>query len=301
MAIPLLDYPLTSQNARVSNLAGDLHDNGLATIGYGGAGHDSYNSEVDGLIEQAYRQIFFHAMRSDRDVNLESQLRNGNITVRDFDESVAWYGRLFGFELVEESTARDGVRFGVLQSDYAMLCIYEHPELEYVDCAELRKRGLHSICHFALRLPEATQKEWEALARNEKVEFDYGGHVPYQHSDSWYVKDPTGWSIEVDTWYNGEHNDPTSADHVSVHFDGNVNVPTVWAALPEMEDGNWHRMSVDVLGTWITVAIDGTTYIDQDVSQLTSFPAYVGFTAATGGATNYHLIDALEVEEFVCD
>ena len=84
MAIPLLDYPLTSQNARVSNLAGDLHDNGLATIGYGGAGHDSYNSEVDGLIEKAYRQIFFHAMRSDRDVNLESQLRNGNITVRDF-------------------------------------------------------------------------------------------------------------------------------------------------------------------------------------------------------------------------
>ena len=84
MAIPLLDYPLTSQNARVSNLAGNLHDNGLATIGYGGAGHDSYNSEVDGVIEQAYRQIFFHAMRSDRDVNLESQLRNGNITVRDF-------------------------------------------------------------------------------------------------------------------------------------------------------------------------------------------------------------------------
>ncbi len=49
-----------------------------------GAGHDSYNSEVDGVIQQAYRQIFFHAMRSDRDVNLESQLRNGNITVRDF-------------------------------------------------------------------------------------------------------------------------------------------------------------------------------------------------------------------------
>ncbi len=84
MAIPLLDYPLTSQNARVSNLAGDLHNNGLATIGYSGAGHESYNSEVDGLIQQAYRQIFFHAMRSDRDVFLESQLRNGNITVRDF-------------------------------------------------------------------------------------------------------------------------------------------------------------------------------------------------------------------------
>ena len=84
MAIPLLNYPLTSQNARVNNLAGNLHSNGLGTIGAAGAGHDTFNSEVDGVIEKAYRQIFFHAMRSDRDSNLESQLRNGNITVRDF-------------------------------------------------------------------------------------------------------------------------------------------------------------------------------------------------------------------------
>ena len=84
MAIPLLDYPLTSQNARVSNLAGNQHDNGLATISVAGAGNDSFNSAVDDLIQKAYRQIFFHAMRSDRDPFLESQLRNGSITVRDF-------------------------------------------------------------------------------------------------------------------------------------------------------------------------------------------------------------------------
>ncbi len=35
-------------------------------------------------IESAYRQIYFHAFKSDRDVNLESQLKNGQITVRDF-------------------------------------------------------------------------------------------------------------------------------------------------------------------------------------------------------------------------
>ncbi|MEL7409740.1 MAG: phycobilisome rod-core linker polypeptide [Cyanobacteria bacterium J06558_2] len=36
------------------------------------------------LITAAYRQIFFYAFRSDRERFLESQLRNGQITVRDF-------------------------------------------------------------------------------------------------------------------------------------------------------------------------------------------------------------------------
>ena len=39
---------------------------------------------MDVLIEAAYRQIFFHAFASDREPFLESQLRNGQITVRDF-------------------------------------------------------------------------------------------------------------------------------------------------------------------------------------------------------------------------
>ena len=110
-----------------------------------------------------------------------------------------------------------------------------------------------------------------------------------------------GWSIEVDTWYNGEHSDPTQDDHLSVHIDGDVGSPLVWAALPEMEDGSWHQMAVSVSGTWMTVSIDGVVYIDQAVSQISSFPAYVGFTGATGSVTNYHLIDALQVEEFVCE
>jgi phycobilisome rod-core linker protein len=39
---------------------------------------------MDSMIEKAYRQVFFHAMSSDREPFLESQLRSGNITVRDF-------------------------------------------------------------------------------------------------------------------------------------------------------------------------------------------------------------------------
>ncbi len=39
---------------------------------------------ADGLIEQAYRQIYFHAFKVDRDAVLESQLRSGQISTRDF-------------------------------------------------------------------------------------------------------------------------------------------------------------------------------------------------------------------------
>jgi len=109
-----------------------------------------------------------------------------------------------------------------------------------------------------------------------------------------------GWSVEVDTWYNGENNDPTTEDHISVHVDGNLTEVLAWAALPEMEDGAWHTMDLSVVGVHVTARIDGVTYIDQDVPQIRPFNAYVGFTAATGGSTNYHLIDALEVTEYVC-
>lgn len=109
-----------------------------------------------------------------------------------------------------------------------------------------------------------------------------------------------GWSVEVDTWYNPENNDPTPEDHISVHVDGDARNVLAWATLPEMEDGAWHTMDLSVIGVHVNARIDGVTYIDQDISAIHPFSAYVGFTAATGGSTNYHLIDALEVTEYVC-
>jgi len=41
-------------------------------------------ASIDELIEQAYRQIFFHAFKVDRDAVLESRLRNGQISMREF-------------------------------------------------------------------------------------------------------------------------------------------------------------------------------------------------------------------------
>lgn len=109
-----------------------------------------------------------------------------------------------------------------------------------------------------------------------------------------------GWSIEVDTHFN-DGQDPTTADHLMFTFDGDVDDPAVWAELPEMEDTGWHQMVVDVSAPRVTVTIDGTVYIDQDVTGGGfAFDAYVGFTAGTGGLTNEHLIDSLEVTEYVC-
>ena len=109
-----------------------------------------------------------------------------------------------------------------------------------------------------------------------------------------------GWSIEVDTYFNSGQ-DPTEADHLMLTFDGDVDDPAVWVELPEMEDNGWHSMRVLVQEPRVLVEIDNVAYIDQDVSGYFNFPAYIGFTAGTGGATNNHLIDSLTVTETLCD
>lgn len=80
MAIPLLEYAPKSQNQRVAGyiVPGDEQPKIYST--------ENLPSPVamDELIEAAYRQIFFHAFKADREPFLESQLRNGQITVRDF-------------------------------------------------------------------------------------------------------------------------------------------------------------------------------------------------------------------------
>ena len=54
MAVPLQAYPLTTQNSRVSNLAGDNTTVRNQLPGSSAAGAEGYRSSIDGLIEQAY-------------------------------------------------------------------------------------------------------------------------------------------------------------------------------------------------------------------------------------------------------
>lgn len=110
MAIPLLTYSPSTQNQRVT--------------GYETAGDDQpriYSTEnlldstdMDALIEAAYRQIFFYAFKWDREPFLESQLRNGQITVRDFIRGLllsktfynSFYEKNSNYRFVEHCVAR---------------------------------------------------------------------------------------------------------------------------------------------------------------------------------------------------
>jgi phycobilisome rod-core linker protein len=80
LSIPLLGYKPSSRNVRVAGyeIGGDEQPKIYS------AENLLSLTEMNDLIEAAYRQIFFHAFRSDRERFLESQLRNGQITVRDF-------------------------------------------------------------------------------------------------------------------------------------------------------------------------------------------------------------------------
>lgn len=79
MAIPLLAYSPSCPNQRVDAL-GARDDEAIIY-----SSDDLFSpTDMGNLIQAAYRQIFFHAFKWDREVVLESQLRNRQITVRDF-------------------------------------------------------------------------------------------------------------------------------------------------------------------------------------------------------------------------
>ena len=87
MSIPLLEYSPSSQNQRVANfeIPGDEQPRIYST--------DSplTSLEMDALIASAYRQIFNEQQMtaSSRQLGLESQLRSGQISVRDFIRGLA--------------------------------------------------------------------------------------------------------------------------------------------------------------------------------------------------------------------
>ena len=120
-----------------------------------------------------------------------------NLSVADLEASVDWYRRVFGFERVEGGVI-DGVPWAIVKGGEAMLCLYEYPDRELLDRFAQRKKKIHGLNHFGLRITDG--EAFQETARREGVEIQYGGVVDWPHSKAWYVLDPTGYEIEVALW-----------------------------------------------------------------------------------------------------
>ncbi|MEB3361977.1 MAG: phycobilisome rod-core linker polypeptide [Synechococcaceae cyanobacterium] len=110
MPLPLLNVAPISSNARVRSFAVGSDETPRQLTGNRSQGSTS----VDAMIEQAYRQIYFHAFQVDRDSVLESQLRSNQITVRDFVRSLLlsrkfrddFYRTNSNYQMVEQVVGR---------------------------------------------------------------------------------------------------------------------------------------------------------------------------------------------------
>jgi phycobilisome rod-core linker protein len=114
MALPLLDYKPTAQNQRVHSF-GTADSNDDSPYIYRLETANS-SSEIDQLIWAAYRQLFNEQeiLKFNRQIGLETQLKNRSITVKDFIRGLAKSARFYqlvvtpnnNYRLVEMSLKR---------------------------------------------------------------------------------------------------------------------------------------------------------------------------------------------------
>jgi lactoylglutathione lyase len=112
-----------------------------------------------------------------------------NLQVGDLADSIRFYRDTFGFEPVERGR-HDGTPWAIIRSGEAMLCLYEQTDL----------RPGAGLNHFGLRISD--EAEWEETLARTRVPVRYGGAVRWPHSTAWYVKDPSGYEIEVVLWHD---------------------------------------------------------------------------------------------------
>ena len=126
------------------------------------------------------------------------KLDHVHITVRNIDESIEWYNKLFGFQKVEGGTSEQGKKWAIVAFQDSMIAMSEYPTRASGD--QITDSN-HAIYHFGLRVPDAN--EWRNKVKTHNLKLYRGGEVEYPHSRSWYVHDPSGHQIEI-SWNNGE-------------------------------------------------------------------------------------------------
>jgi hypothetical protein len=128
-----------------------------------------------------------------------------------------------------------------------------------------------------------------------------GGGLGYGVGGEWGDWEIDGFHVEFDTWhnvFNGDnelHTDPTPENHVGVMTDGDPGTHHLWAEIPNIEDSQWHDVTIEVEAQRIIVTLDGATIIDGTVDNFQFKGGVIGFSGTTGFYTNYHRFDELQI------
>ncbi len=119
----------------------------------------------------------------------------------------------------------------------------------------------------------------------------YGLGFTDAHSPGSDTGDPVpGYGIEFDNWYNGF--DP-SGNHIALIKD-DVRNHIIWVDDARTEDNKWHNVTVEVNVSSVKVILDGRTLFTWSGTLNRTFGG-IGFSASTGIANNWHIIDDVEI------
>lgn len=116
-----------------------------------------------------------------------------NLTVNNLNDSRKWYESVFEMTLLEHGTTWDERPWAIMGRDGTMICMTEK---SLPDKSEnFDESAPHAINHFGIRVDN--EDAWRKIVEKMQLKLYYGGINEYPHSRSWYVKDPTGHTIEV--------------------------------------------------------------------------------------------------------
>ncbi len=110
-----------------------------------------------------------------------------NMNVKNLAQSVEFYKKLFGFEIRKDDNSPNklDVPSKIIGNDSIKLCLYEDPQMS----------ASGGIAHFGFHIANFDQILNKCKELN--VEVLYGGPIEFEKSRSVYIRDPSGYDIEL--------------------------------------------------------------------------------------------------------
>ena len=113
-----------------------------------------------------------------------------NLDVKNLDQTVEFYKKLFGFNVLKEQPEENSKIIG---NEHVKLCLYQKNEFDHFEKNGFNHFGFH-IKNFEDVIKKCTEHD---------IELYYGGTIEWERSSSIYIKDPNGYEIELAKVFGG--------------------------------------------------------------------------------------------------